>query len=93
VFPVNPKRQSVLGIQAYPSLSALPVPADLAVISTPATSVPAVIAECVQTGVKGAIVITAGFREVGPGGMELEGQLVDARGESNLRIIGPTAWV
>jgi acyl-CoA synthetase (NDP forming) len=51
VFPVNPKRQSVLGIQAYPSLSALPVPADLAVIATPATSVPAVIAECVQTGV------------------------------------------
>jgi acetyltransferase len=89
VFPVNPKRQSVLGVQAYPSLSALPVSADLAVIATPAASVPALIAESVQTGVKGAIVITAGFREVGPGGMELERQLIDARGESNLRIIGP----
>jgi acetyltransferase len=89
VFPVNPKRPSVLGIQAYPSLSALPAPADLAVIATPATSVPAVIAECVETGVKGAIVISAGFREIGPHGVELERQLIAARGDSGLRIIGP----
>ena len=52
VFPINPKRPSVLGIQAYPSLAALPVPADLAVIATPARSVPRVIEECVRTGVK-----------------------------------------
>ncbi|HJS09421.1 MAG TPA: CoA-binding protein, partial [Pirellulales bacterium] len=89
VFPVNPKRMSVLGIQAFPSLSALPVPADLAVIATPATTVPSVIAECVQTGVKGAIVISAGFREIGPEGAELERRLLEARGESPLRIIGP----
>jgi acetyltransferase len=89
VFPVNPKRPSVLGIQAYPNLSALPAPADLAVIATPAPSVPAVIAECVRAGVKGAIVISAGFREVGPTGVEFERQLVAARGDSPLRIIGP----
>src|ERR1044072_2523296 len=57
VFPINPKRPSVLGIQAYPSLAALPVPPDLAVIAPPASSVPRVIEECVRTGVKGAIVI------------------------------------
>jgi acetyltransferase len=89
VFPVNPKRPNVLGIQAYSSLSAIPVPVDLAVIATPAANVPAVITECVKTGVKGAIVISAGFREIGAEGVELERQLVTARGESSLRIIGP----
>jgi acetyltransferase len=89
VFPINPKRPSILGIQAYPRLAALPAPADLAVIATPATSVPAVITECVENGVKGAIVISAGFREIGSAGVELERQLVAARGDSGLRIIGP----
>ena len=89
VFPVNPKRTSVLGIQAWPNLSALPAPPDLAVIATPAATIPSVIAECVQTGVKGAIVISAGFREIGPAGVELERQLLQARGDSALRIIGP----
>lgn len=89
VFPVNPKRASVLGIKAYPSLSALPEPVDLAVISTPAPSVPAIIAEAVDAGVKGAIIISAGFKETGPAGVELERQVMEHARKGKMRIIGP----
>lgn len=87
VFPINPKRPSVLGIKAYPSIKEVPDRVDLAVIATPAPSVPSVIAECAQAGVKGAIVVSAGFREVGPEGVELERQILAKAGQ--MRIIGP----
>jgi len=89
VFPVNPQRASVLGIKAYPNLAALPEPVDLAVIVTPAPSVPGAVAECVRAGVKGAIVISAGFRETGPAGAELERQVLAEARRGRLRIIGP----
>src|SRR5512142_972569 len=63
VFPVNPKRPSILGVKAYTSISNVPEKVDLAVITTPATTVPGIIKECVENGVKGAIVISAGFKE------------------------------
>ena len=72
VFPVNPKRPGVLGIKAYPNIAAVPAKVDLAVIVTPAPTVPGLIRECVEAGVKGAIVISAGFKELGPPGIELE---------------------
>ena len=72
VFPINPKRPSVLGIKAYPRIADTPMPVDLAVIATPAATVPQVIAECAAAGVQGAIIISAGFRETGPEGAELE---------------------
>ncbi len=71
VFPVNPKRSNVLGVRAYPNIAAVPEKVDLAVIVTPAPVVPGVIAECVEAGVKGAIIISAGFKEMGPPGEEL----------------------
>ena len=89
VFPVNPTRASVLGIKAYPDLAALPEPAELAVIVTPARTVPAVVAECVRAGVKGAIIISAGFKETGPAGAELERQVLAEARRGRLRIIGP----
>src|SRR5512147_2174007 len=70
VFPVNPKRPSLLGIKAYPTIKDIPDPIDLAVIVTPSTSIPGIIAECVELGVPGAIVISAGFKEIGPEGVE-----------------------
>ncbi len=88
VFPVNPKRPSVLGVKAYPNVSSLPEKVDLAVITTPASSVPGLIKECVDQGVPGAIIISAGFKETGPAGVELERQVMEyARGR--MRIIGP----
>ena len=61
IFPVNPKRSSVMGIKAYPSINDIPEPVDLAIVVTPARTVPGIIKECVEAGVKGAIVISAGF--------------------------------
>lgn len=89
VFPVNPKKPSVLGIKAYPSIDAVPEPVDLAVVVTPAPTVPGIIRECAGAGVRSAIVISAGFKECGEAGEELERQiLVEAR-RGKMRIIGP----
>jgi acetyltransferase len=89
VFPVNLKRPSVLGIKAYPTVSAVPAEVDLAVIITPAPAIPGVIRDCAAAGVKGAIIISAGFKEMGPQGAELERQvLVEAR-KGGIRVIGP----
>ena len=88
IFPINPKRKSVLGIPAYTSLMEVPDPIDLAVIVIPAPMVPAVMRDCVAKGVKGAIIISAGFREIGPAGIALEKEILEiTRGK--IRIIGP----
>ena len=88
VYPVNPKHRHVLGIKAYPDVAAVPDPIDLAVIVTPAPSVPEIVGECVAAGVKSAIVISAGFKEAGSAGAELERRVLDqARGR--MRLIGP----
>ncbi|HPQ15939.1 MAG TPA: acetate--CoA ligase family protein, partial [Bryobacteraceae bacterium] len=89
VYPVNPKRSSVLGIKAYPKIAAVPERVDLAVITTPAATVPGIIRECVDAGVRAAIVISAGFKELGPEGKKLEDQVVAEARRGNMRIIGP----
>ncbi|HTU47699.1 MAG TPA: bifunctional acetate--CoA ligase family protein/GNAT family N-acetyltransferase [Bryobacteraceae bacterium] len=89
VYPVNPKRSAVLGIRAYASVGDVPERVDLAVIVTPAESVPLVIAECAEAGVRGAVIISAGFRETGANGLALEGQILEAARKSNMRLIGP----
>ncbi len=89
VFPVNPKRENILGIKAYPGINAVPDQIDLAVIVTPAPTVPEIIAECVEAGVKGAIVISAGFKEIGPEGVKLEGEILEYARRGQMRVIGP----
>ncbi|BCX10120.1 MAG: GNAT family N-acetyltransferase [Fischerella sp.] len=89
VFPVNPKRHSVLGIKAYPNIAAVPEPVDLAIVITPASTVPGVIGECVDAGVKGAIVLSAGFKEIGTTGAELEQQVLQQVRRGKMRLIGP----
>jgi len=89
VYPVNPKRASVLGIKAYPSITAVPDHVDMAVVITPAATVPGVIRECVAAGVQGAIIISAGFRETGPEGARLEEQVLAEAKRGKMRIIGP----
>ncbi len=88
VFPVNAKRSNVLGIKAYPSVKELPDKVDLVVVTTPADTVPDLIAESVELGVPAAIVISAGFKEHGEHGKELERQISQLiRGK--MRLIGP----
>jgi acetyltransferase len=89
VFPINPKRKNVLGIRAYSSIQDLPEAIDLAVIATPAVTVPNIIRECVAAKVKGAIIISAGFREIGVEGVKLEQEILTEAQKGNLRIIGP----
>ncbi|MBN2115004.1 MAG: bifunctional acetate--CoA ligase family protein/GNAT family N-acetyltransferase [Anaerolineales bacterium] len=89
IYPVNPKRASILGIKAYPSISAVPEVVDLIVVVTPAASIPDIIKEAVDLGVKSAIIISAGFKETGPQGAELERQILEHARRGNMRIIGP----
>lgn len=89
VFPVNPQRHSVLGIKSYPSIGEVPEVVDLAVIATPAATVPQVVRDCVALGVKGAIIVSAGFREVGEQGIALEQEILAAAQLGGMRIIGP----
>ncbi|MBA2535169.1 MAG: bifunctional acetate--CoA ligase family protein/GNAT family N-acetyltransferase [Rubrobacter sp.] len=89
VFPVNSRRPNVLGIKAYPSVSEVPARVDLAVIVAPAPAVPGIIGECVEAGVEGAIIISAGFRETGPEGVELERRVLEEARRGRMRIVGP----
>src|SRR5260370_7482467 len=89
VFPVNPSRGSVLGIKAYRNIAAVPDPVDLAVLVTPASSVPDLMGECVEAGVRGAIVISAGFKETGADGIELERRVLEQARRGRMRVIGP----
>jgi acetyltransferase len=88
VYPVNPKRSSVHGVHCYPSLAAVPDTVDLAVIATPAATVPGLVQACVDRGVKSAIIISAGFSELGTEGRALEKQIRDAA-RGAMRIVGP----
>ncbi len=88
VYPVNPNRPSVLGIRTYPNLAELPEKPDLVVVTTPAATVPGILRQAVDLGVTSGIVISAGFKEHGEAGMELERQIAKIiRGK--MRLIGP----
>jgi acetyltransferase len=89
VFPINPKRDQVLGLKAYPNIAAVPEKVDLAVIITPAPTVPGVIGECIAAGAKSALIISAGFKEIGPEGAELERQILAQARDAHMRIVGP----
>ncbi len=89
VYPINPKRSHVLGLQAYPTISAIEEPIDLAVIVTPASTVPGIIAECAAQQIGAVIIISAGFKEIGADGALLEQQIQVAARSNRMRIIGP----
>ena len=91
VFPVNPARSNVLGIRAYPALAALPEVPELAVIVTPAPTVPAIVSECGERGVRAALILSAGFRETGPDGAALEQRVLDVARPFGLRLLGPNS--
>jgi len=89
VYAVNAKREEVLGIKAYRSIRDIPQPVDLAVIATPAAVVPLLIGECVDAGVKSAVVVSAGFKESGAEGAVLEHQIQEQLRRGSMRLIGP----
>ena len=89
IYPVNPKAGEILGLPAYPSVLDIPGPVDLAIVLVPAQAVPGVIDECGQKGITGAVVISAGFREMGREGRQLEQELVKTAQKYGIRIVGP----
>jgi len=89
LYPVNPKAKSVQSVKAYPALMDIPDEVDLAVIIVPAKIVCSILEEAGQKQVKGAIVISAGFREVGGRGVELENSLKEVVAKYDIRLVGP----
>ncbi len=89
VFPVNPAHKKVLGRKAYARVVDVPKPVDLAVIVTPARTVPDVVAECAEAGVRGAVIVSAGFKETGDTGLELERRTLENARRGGMRIVGP----
>ena len=89
IYPVNPNHSAVLGLRCYPNLHEVPEKVDLAVIATPARTVPGIIRECVAAGVGGAVVISAGFRETGNKGAALEQEILREAHAGKMRILGP----
>jgi len=89
LYPVNPRQKEVLGVEAFPALTAIPVPVDLGLILTPPAEVIAAVKECAAKGVKGIIITTAGFGERGEKGKELEREIARIAREGNARVIGP----
>ena len=89
VYPVNPKATSVQSVKAYPTVGAIPDPVDMAVICVPRDAVLGVAEECGAAGVRGLVVISAGFREVGGDGVEAERRLVEIVRRHKMRMVGP----
>ncbi|MEH6579886.1 MAG: acetate--CoA ligase family protein [Amphritea sp.] len=89
IYPINPKADEILGVKAYPSVTALPAPADMALICTPAKTIPALLQQCGENGIKGAIILASGFGEVDAAGAKLEQQVLEAAQQAGVRIVGP----
>ena len=89
IYPVNPKRKSILGVKAYPSVSDIPDSVDLAIIATPAETVPGIVEECGAAGVKSIVIISAGFLEAGKEGNERGAMISEKARSYGMRILGP----
>jgi acetyltransferase len=89
IYPVNPSHPEVAGIKTQKRIGDIPGGVDLALVVTPAQTVPQIIGECVDAGVKSAVVISAGFREQGPDGARLEDEIKKHLQRGPLRLIGP----
>lgn len=89
IYPVNPQADTILGLRCYKSVKDIPDSVDLAVITVQAVHVPAIMQECVEKGVKGAILISAGFAEVGEEGQKLEDRVVAIAKSGGIRCVGP----
>ncbi|MFH0848481.1 MAG: GNAT family N-acetyltransferase [archaeon] len=89
VYPVNPRKPELMGLRAYAAVSEIPGEVDLAIIATPAATVPDIVEECGRKGIEGVIIISAGFKEIGVEGKALEDQISRIRQKYNMRIVGP----
>lgn len=89
IFPVNPNANEILGLKTYSSLLEIPYQVDLVIIIVPAAFVPTVMEDCAKKQVKGVIIESMGFAEVGPEGEKLQNKVVEIARRSGIRVIGP----
>lgn len=89
IFPINPKESEIAGLSCYPNVSSVPSKIDLAVLSIPAKACLEVMEECGKQGIKYVVVISAGFKEVGPEGLELEKKLQAICKKYGIHMVGP----
>ncbi len=86
---VNNHKTELLGVKAYPTVGAVPETVDLAIIATPAKTVSGIVEECGRAGVKGVVILSAGFKETGPAGKALEDEVLEVARRYGIRIVGP----
>jgi len=89
ILPVNPRKNTLLGLDCFEDIASIPDPVDLAVIATPAKEVPELVDECGRAGIGGAVIISAGFKEIGEEGRLLEQRITATRKQYGMRILGP----
>ncbi len=89
IFAINPKHETVQGEKAYPSLEAIGQSVDLAVVATPAVTIPAIVEACAENGIKMMLILSAGFREIGEEGKKLEKRITDLVERHGIRLMGP----
>jgi acetate---CoA ligase (ADP-forming) len=89
IYPINPKEDYILGLRCYKSVAEIDGPVDMALIATPAATIPKILQECGQKGIGGAVILAGGFRESGITGQNLENEMVEVARRHNIRIIGP----
>jgi acetyltransferase len=89
IYPVNPKHDSIMGLKCYSKISDIPEHVDLAVIATPANTVPSIVEECALASVEGVIIVSAGFRETGEAGRKLEQEIAQVQKKYDIRVLGP----
>jgi acyl-CoA synthetase (NDP forming) len=93
IYPVNPGKDEIMGIKTYPSLSQVPDTVDLSIIVLPADQVPKIIKECQEKGVKGIVLITAGFKEIeDKRGEVLQKEITELADQSGIKVIGPNTF-
>ena len=89
IYPVNPKETSILGFKCYQNVNEIKEPVDVALVATPAKSLPSVLEDCGRKGIRGAVVLAGGFGEIGSDGRKLEDKMVAVAQKYNIRLIGP----
>lgn len=89
IYPINPKEEFILGFRCHHSITAVPDPVDVALIATPAATIPKILEDCGKKAVSGAVILAGGFRETGQSGRRLEEEMLAVARRHNIRIIGP----
>ncbi len=89
IYPVNPQADTIEGLKCYPALESIQQVPELVIIIIPAKIVPAIMRQCAKIGTRAVIIITAGFKEVGKEGRELEEQIIQTARQAGIRVIGP----